>query len=123
MLNDWNTGKIKYCTQPPEDDRNIHIDATIVNHDVREFEINNFEEMETEVLNNFSAQIDDVMEYTSTGPVQMADDTDELSECKTQIIEDVKSETIEPPAKKGRGEPSLKKVDAAMLLEGKLHKL
>lgn len=124
LLNDWNTGKIKYCTHPPEDDRDIHISATIVNHEVREFEINNFEEMETEVLNNFGNDTEDVMDYTSTGPVQMAEETDELSECKTKIIEDATSETIEqPPAKRGRADQTPKKVDAAMLLEGKLTEL
>lgn len=117
LLNDWNTGKIKYCTHPPEDDRDIHVSATIVAHDAREFEISNFEEMETEVLKNFEEKIDDLMEYTSTGPVQMAEE--EATESKTLIIEDVKMETIDvPPSKRGRGEPSLKKVDAAMLLEG-----
>lgn len=134
LLNDWNTGKIKYCTQPPEDSRDIHLSASIVTGEAREFEITNFEEMETEVLKNFSEKIDDLMEYKSTGPVEMAIDDDvkttsaaaaevvaPVTESKVQIIEeddddDDEEDEDEPPAKRGRGRP--RKVDPVMLLEG-----
>lgn len=133
LLNDWNTGKIKYCTQPPEDARDVHLSAAIVSGEAREFEISNFEEMETEVLKNFSEQIDNLMDYKSTGPVQMATEEElttttsesakdaAATESKVQIIEDAAmddddDDEDQPPAKRGRGRP--KKVDAAMLLEG-----
>lgn len=133
LLNDWNTGKIKYCTHPPEDSRDIHLSASIVTggESSREFEISNFEEMETEVLKNFSEQIDDLMEYKSTGPVAMVTE-EELNtvpeviapviESKVQIIEeddddeDEDMEDEQPPAKRGRGRAP--KVDPVMLLEG-----
>lgn len=133
LLNDWNTGKIKYCTHPPEDSRDIHLSASIVTggESSREFEISNFEEMETEVLKNFSQQIDDLMEYKSTGPVAMVTE-EELNtvpeviapviNSKVQIIEeddddeDEDMEDEQPPAKRGRGRAP--KVDPVMLLEG-----
>lgn len=130
LLNDWNTGKIKYCTHPPEDDRETHISASIVSGgaaaEAREFDVDNFEAMETEVLQNFSEKIDDVMEYKSSGPVQMAAE-DELDQ-RTHIIEtdgdDIKmdDDSAGPSAaKRGRSAADGgvgKKVDAAMLLEG-----
>lgn len=129
LLNDWNTGKIKYCTHPPEDRRDIdvHVSAAIVSSDAREFEIDNFADMETEVLQNFAETIEDVMEYESAGPVQMAPEEElEAATAKSvvQIIETEKMEADDdeeedqPPAKRGRGEPSLKKIDPAMLLDG-----
>lgn len=139
LLNDWNTGKIKYCTHPPEDSRDIHLSASIVTSEAREFEITNFEEMEQEVLKNFSEQIDDLMDFKSSGPVAMITE-DELStgveaaaapvaESKVQIIEepedddddDDEDEEEQPPAKRGRGRPP--KVDPVMLLEGNCRRL
>lgn len=129
LLNDWNTGKIKYCTHPPEDDRETHISASIVSGpatEAREFDVDNFEAMETEVLQNFSEKIDDVMEYKSTGPVQMATEH-ELEAPQTHIIEDeggaeskMEQDDGAPAAKRGRGSADGvgKKVDATMLLEG-----
>lgn len=131
LLNDWNTGKIKYCTQPPEDSRDIHLSASIVSGESREFEISNFEEMETEVLKNFSEQIDDLMDYKSSGPVAMATEEEltqavvaPVTESKVQIIEEdddddeeEEEEDEQPPVKRGRGRPP--KVDPVMLLEGK----
>lgn len=55
LLNDWNTGKIKYCTEPPEAEAGVHISACIVSDEAREFEVDNFNQMETDVLDNFTA--------------------------------------------------------------------
>lgn len=119
LLNDWNIGKIKYCTQPPEVDASIHVSASIVSDEAREFEIDNFEQMETEVLNNFTVKVEEAMEYTSAGPVHMQqvdDDSSVLS--KAHIIEKAKDENMddddEPKAKRGR----TKKVEPEMLLDG-----
>lgn len=126
LLNDWNTGKIKYCTQPPEIDTNSHISASIVSAEAREFEIENFEEMETDVLNKFTVKSDEAMEFTSDGPVHMEQIAEDN---KTQIIEsnvikdeDMKDDTSASKRKRTRKEPApetaTKKVDPAMLLEG-----
>lgn len=46
------SGKIRYYTVPPEDDQNrIHISSEIVSKIAKEFDIDTFETMETEVLN------------------------------------------------------------------------
>lgn len=120
LLNDWNIGKIKYCTQPPEVDASAHISASIVCDEAREFEIENFEQMETDVLNNFTVKVEDAMEITSAGPVHC----DEKATSSAHIIEDdiVKddmddSDDDEPKQKRGRKEG--KKVDPELLLDGK----
>ncbi|XP_075148034.1 nucleostemin 1 [Haematobia irritans] len=91
VLNDWNTGKIKYCTQPPEivENSDIHVSASIVHAEAREFDVDNFEAMETEILNNFDVKKDEVMEITSTGPVEYKpmDDEDKDGEQNTVIDE------------------------------------
>lgn len=128
LLNDWNTGKIKYCTQPPEESSTSHISASIVSNDAREFEIDNFDEMETDVLNKFDVKVEEVMDFTSTGPVHMEQlgKTDEDGASSyAHIIEDdiVKDEDIndeedvEPKRKRGRT-VQVGKLDPQKLLEG-----
>ncbi|KAG4079034.1 hypothetical protein HA402_001689 [Bradysia odoriphaga] len=96
LLNDWNTGKIKYCTQPPEDNTSVHISASIVSNDAKEFELDALDAMETDVMNNFAASIDNIMDYKPEVDV---------STLKTQIIEPIKDEAMdEPQAKRGRRE-------------------
>lgn len=121
LLNDWNTGKIKYCTQPPETDANAHISAAIVSNEAREFEIENFDQMETDVLNNFTVKVEEAMEVTSTGPVHMPHGVDDVS--GAHIIENEsdgkmeESDSDEPTQKRSRKQS--KKVDPVMLLDGK----
>lgn len=128
LLNDWNTGKIKYCTQPPEESSTAHVSASIVSNNAREFEIDNFDEMETDVLNKFDVKVEEVMEFTSSGPVKMEQlgaTAEDSASAYAHIIEDdiVKDEDIddeeddEPKRKRGRT-GQVKKMDPQMLLEG-----
>lgn len=121
LLNDWNIGKIKYCTQPPEVDVGAHISASIISDEAREFDIDNFDQMETDVLDKFTVKVEEAMEITSFGPVQI----DENAVTATHIIEDNvfkdednASKNDEPKQKRGKKES--KKVDPEMLLDGKI---
>lgn len=122
LLNDWNTGKIKYCTQPPEVEAGVHISASIVSAEAREFDIENFEQMETNVLNNFTVKVEDAMEVISSGPVQM-DQSQDPSRF-AHIIEDKSSNDMQdsdnegPKKKRGKKESTEKKIDPEMLLDG-----
>ncbi|KAJ6636999.1 Guanine nucleotide-binding protein-like 3 like [Pseudolycoriella hygida] len=100
LLNDWNTGKIKYCTQPPEDNSTVHISASIVSNDTKEFESDALDAMETDLLNSFAPTIEDIMDYKPTEPEV------DVSSLKTQIIEPIKEETSnEPQTKRGKRNP------------------
>lgn len=123
LLNDWNTGKIKYCTQPPETltSSDVHVSASIVSAEAREFEIENFDQMETDVLDNFVVKTEDVLEYKSNGPVHMEPITDDAAGSSAQIIEEeeeMEEDADEPKSKRGRREPR-KKIDPQLLLEGR----
>lgn len=123
VLNDWNTGKIKYCTQPPEvvENKDVHVSAAIVHAEAREFDVDNFEAMETEILNNFDVKQDDVMEITSSGPVEYKapeDDGDGDEETlKNTIIDE--TEVHSKGKKRKLDDGSRKpKTDPTMELEG-----
>lgn len=115
LLNDWNTGKIKYCTQPPVDSNDVHISASIVKcNDAREFDIDNFHEMETDILNKFDNQNkDDIMMIESNESVKMELDNNDCGDDQVHIIESTETKVIQKP----RGKQN---VDAVMLLEGML---
>ncbi|XP_035457750.2 guanine nucleotide-binding protein-like 3 homolog [Spodoptera frugiperda] len=75
LLNDWNTGKVRYFTLPPETpESEIHVDAKIVSTIAAEFDINSFEAMETEAINELAAHDTglEAIKMTSTGPVKAA---------------------------------------------------
>lgn len=123
VLNDWNSGKIKYCTHPPEviESTNVHVSASIVHEEAREFDVDNFEAMETEILNNCNIKEDEVMEVTSTGPVEcndnikkevntIIDETIDHSKGKKRKIQNDESGNRKP------------KIDPTMDLEGKRKK-
>lgn len=119
VLDDWNTGKIRYCTHPPETmDTDCHVSAEIVSAEAREFDVENFEQMETEILDSFGeVKKEEVMEITSTGPLKMQEVEDEddddglksLIAARTHIIEDdaVEMKEAGPSVAKRvrRGEP------------------
>ncbi|CAD6994794.1 unnamed protein product [Ceratitis capitata] len=117
VLNDWNSGKIKYCTQPPEEEQrnDIHLSAAIVHSDAREFDVDNFEAMETEILNKFDVKSDEVMQIISSGPVEMAINDTDLKQTGKVII----NENLTAGKKRKLKETSEEsKVDPVMNLEG-----
>lgn len=120
VLNDWNTGKIKYCTQPPEvqEGQNVHISASIVHSEAREFDVENFESMETEILEHCAVKTDDIMEITSTGPLEIRQPREE-AEPADKITASLVIDEKEKPAKgrKRKLDEEKEKVDPSLLLE------
>lgn len=118
VLNDWNTGKIKYCTQPPEvpENKNAHISASIVHSEAREFDVDNFETMETDILNHCPEKSDDVMEITSTGPLELREPREEPTASPAVIAE---KEAPTKGRKRKLDEEKKEKADPVLLLEGK----
>lgn len=137
VLNDWNSGRIKYFTHPPEEPSasDTHLSATIVagSLEVREFEIENFEEMETEMLDKMGAEgsqkPDEYINIETTGPVQMMQDEEmetgedtvpasKFISKRTKIVEEQDDDEDEPVDKKKVKRTQTKKVDQEMELEG-----
>ncbi|PSN51437.1 Guanine nucleotide-binding protein-like 3 [Blattella germanica] len=82
LIEDWNRGKIRYYTLPPEEKEETHISAEIVQQVAAEFDISSYEVMETETLNegleDNSAQKGMLLE--SAGPVEAKDMPEEKME-------------------------------------------
>ncbi|CAH1156217.1 unnamed protein product [Phaedon cochleariae] len=119
LLEDWNNGKIKYYTLPPEEDlTNVHISSAIVTEIAKEFDLDNFESMETEVLNKIekeSGSKDNAFLLDSLGPVEeMEEDTVEDKQLLSKKI----NVSTTKKAQKGKGVARTKKVDPEMELEG-----
>lgn len=87
------SGKIKYYTVPPEtDDSSAHISSAIVTEVAKEFSLDEFETMETEVLNNIEKQcgaIQNSFVIESTGPVELVEDM-EQDEQSTELVREQK---------------------------------
>ncbi|XP_075232575.1 nucleostemin 1 isoform X2 [Lycorma delicatula] len=65
MIEDWNQGKIRYYTEPPEEKENIHISSAIVEQEAAEFDLDKaqYETMEIEVLDSLqNVQSEDKIE-------------------------------------------------------------
>lgn len=101
LIEDWNCGKIKYCTHPPEEGEEVHLSAQLVSSDAPEFNLENFanvlQALGTEYEESFKMKDSDseemaviskdeilMMELDSQGPVNM-----ELS------LDDQKSKALE----------------------------
>ncbi|XP_077287521.1 nucleostemin 1 [Arctopsyche grandis] len=127
LLEDWNTGKVKYYTLPPENliENGEHTGATIVSSFAEEFDLNKFEAMETEILGQLSnPNADLATQISSTGPVKAGweDDEMQLDDINTLISSSV---NIQSSKNKRKGkdtseqDPGRKrKVDPEMTLEG-----
>lgn len=79
LLEDWNSGRIKYYTLPPEDQNNAHISSSIVSEVVKEFDLENLSTIESEVLNNLGKECENDMKIypvliESVGPIESVDE-------------------------------------------------
>ncbi|XP_026490103.2 guanine nucleotide-binding protein-like 3 homolog [Vanessa tameamea] len=88
LLNDWNTGKVRYYTEPPETpESEIHVDAKIVSTLSQDFDVNAFEAMEAETIDTLGAtNADGAIKITSTGPVKAAEDDMQVDEDESVLL-------------------------------------
>ncbi|XP_032510895.2 guanine nucleotide-binding protein-like 3 homolog [Danaus plexippus] len=117
LLNDWNTGKVRYFTEPPEVESEVHVEAKIVNSLAQEFDINSFEAMETEAIDALGNNDGDAIKIASTGPVTAA------AEHEMQVDEDEssllpKTLNIRSKLDKSKKTNEKTKTDPEMLIEG-----
>lgn len=88
LIEDWNAGKIKYCTHPPEEGDEVHVSAQLVSSDAPEFNLESLDEvmkaLDTEYEESFKMKDKDgdemqiiskdeilTMEMDTTGPVHL----------------------------------------------------
>ncbi|KAH9645516.1 hypothetical protein HF086_000044 [Spodoptera exigua] len=121
LLNDWNTGKVRYFTLPPETpESDIHVDAKIVSTIAAEFDINSFEAMETEAINELAAHDTGVeaIKMTSTGPVKAALEDDMQVDEEESLLPKSVSIGSRINKKNKPKEKQKEKEDPEMLIEG-----
>ena len=107
LIHDWNIGKIKYCTQPPADNAfDIHLSASIVTTDQKEFEIDNLDDMEQNFMTQLNEHYnfnEEVMEVETKGPVTMKSEKrakNKESFGEGDIIEDDDEEVVVKKSKR-----------------------
>ncbi|KAF7987932.1 hypothetical protein HCN44_003795 [Aphidius gifuensis] len=120
VLNDWNSGKIRYYTVPPEV-ADTQISSAIVMKDIEEFDIEKFTAEEQMMLDNIveesenAQSIVDPLVVDSTGPVESIVAT-EMAKKKTFKLKQIN----EKQEKKNKSKPAQrkKKVDPLFEIEG-----
>ncbi|CAG9560702.1 unnamed protein product [Danaus chrysippus] len=117
LLNDWNTGKVRYFTEPPEVESEVHVEAKIVNSLAQEFDINSFEAMETEAIDALGNNDGDAIKITSTGPVIAAVENEmQVDEDESSLLP--KTLNIISKLDKSKKTNEKTKSDPEMLIEG-----
>ncbi|XP_011877644.1 PREDICTED: guanine nucleotide-binding protein-like 3 homolog [Vollenhovia emeryi] len=127
IVEDWNSGKIRYYTVPPEQSV-CHISAEIVSQMAKEFDIESFAAEERMMLDNFAADsannptIDPVL-INSTGPVTAAMEIEMQKETEFKVQKKLKKKLQD--TKKNVPAERKKKSDPLFEIEGnqKLNKL
>lgn len=88
LIEDWNAGKIKYCTHPPEEGDEVHVSAQLVSPDAPEFNLDSLDQvmkaLDNEYEESFKMKDKDgeemqviskdeilTMEMDTTGPVHL----------------------------------------------------
>ncbi|XP_060831265.1 guanine nucleotide-binding protein-like 3 homolog [Bombus pascuorum] len=127
ILDDWNSGKIRYYTVPPEEP-NCHLSAEIVSQMSKEFDIERFAADEKMMIDNFEEEnankqtVDPVL-IESSGPVISAMEVDSQKQAQIKIQNKLKKKMEK--SKKQANEQRKKKTDPIFEIEGnqKLNKL
>jgi len=77
LIEDWNRGKIRYYTEPPEDVAS-QVSATVVQQMAKEFDLDSYCQMETDMLQDLPESFPQSRSMTvaSAGPVDAVEDTE-----------------------------------------------
>ncbi|KAK7863424.1 hypothetical protein R5R35_006503 [Gryllus longicercus] len=124
LIDDWNRGKIKHYTEPPEIGSDVHVDAQIVQTMAKEFDISSFEAMETDVIKALGDSQDESNEANEAeAPREMEVEVENLSlgEIPVLISSSVKVEEQSNKSKKSRWKKKKdvgEKRDKQLQLEG-----
>lgn len=109
LIQDWNIGKIKYCTHPPVGDSiDVHLSASIVSNqsEQKDFNVDNIDDFINKLNEHYEFKEDEVvMEVETKGPVSMKTNKKEPKEGKESygnagIIEEDNDEEMETDKKR-----------------------
>merc|ERR1712212_734592 len=98
VLNDWNSGKIKYFTLPPETEtKETHVSAEVVSAFAKEFSLENLDKMDQDDLNDLPAvQPSDTIAVGSSGMIESINqEEEEVEEDMEEDDEDEENEDEE----------------------------
>ncbi|XP_017792801.1 PREDICTED: guanine nucleotide-binding protein-like 3 homolog [Habropoda laboriosa] len=128
VLEDWNSGKIRYYTVPPEQP-DCHVSAEIVSQMSKEFDIESLAEQEKMMLDTFEKEnvakrVTEPFSIESSGPVVSAMEVELQKEAQVIKVQNKLKKKVEN-AKKKSDETRKKKVDPLSEIEGnqKINKL
>jgi len=127
VIEDWNSGKIRYYTVPPEQSPECHVSAEIVSQMAKEFNIESFAAEERMMLDfatdSANNPTTDPVLITSTGPVTAAMEIEMQKETEYKVQEKLKKKLQN--TKKDTPAERKKKLDPLFEIEGnqKLNKL
>merc|ERR1711936_1115330 len=82
VLNDWNSGKIKYFTLPPETEtKETHVSAEVVSAFAKEFSLENLDKMDQDDLSDLPAvQPSDTIAVGSSGMIETISQEEDIEE-------------------------------------------
>ncbi|XP_044272273.1 guanine nucleotide-binding protein-like 3 homolog [Tribolium madens] len=117
LLEDWNSGKIKYYTLPPEDEGQVHVSSAFVTEVAKEFDLDSLETMEVDTLDKIEKEgaSKGAFVLESLGPVEIVEEME--TESNSNLLSD-KINVESKKSKKKSGKTEAKKVDPEMELEG-----
>lgn len=134
LIDDWNRGKIRYYTMPPEDDPSTHVSSAIVQRMSKEFDIELYGSMEVDILQDLQKEYGNVppVLVESQGTVDLESehmDKDETPSSKL-ISENVTIDTAASKKKRRRRKPKAESkketgeaaIDKQLLLPGNTRK-
>ncbi|XP_043475681.1 guanine nucleotide-binding protein-like 3 homolog [Leptopilina heterotoma] len=122
VLTDWNSGKIRYYTVPPEEPV-CQLSAEIVTQMAKEFDINSFAEEEKMMLDGFETEavkpgaIDPLI-IDSSGPVEASMEVDNQKETKVIVPTKKVRKDAKAIQKKNNATQKKKKTDPLFEIEG-----
>lgn len=122
VLTDWNSGKIRYYTVPPEEPV-CQLSAEIVTQMAKEFDINSFAEEEKMMLDGFETDavkpgaINPLI-IDSSGPVEATMEVDDQKETKVIVPTKKVKKDAKAVQKKNNATQKKKKTDPLFEIEG-----
>ena len=98
VLNDWNSGKIKYFTLPPETEtKETHVSSEVVSTFAKEFSLENLDKMDQDDLSDLPAvkpSEEAFLAVGSSGMIETINQEEEIEAMEDDSDEEVKIDLV-----------------------------